>query len=295
MESSALKLSPETIDKVLLFQQSEITEYLIYEKLSRVVQNPHNQEILRKISADELGHYQFWKTLTHRDVAPDRFKVMLFVIISRIFGLTFGLKLMESGEGTAQISYDEITAQIPNAQNIRKDEEGHENQILNMIDEEKLQYISSAVLGLNDALVELTGALAGFTLALQNTRLIAMVGLITGIAAAFSMSTSEYLSTKSEENSKDPLKAALYTGAAYLGTVLLLIFPFLIMDHAVFSLTWCILNAVAIIALFTFYISVAKGLSFKKRFIEMTAISLGVATLTFGIGWVIKTCFHIEA
>ena len=58
------------------------------------------------------------------------------------------------------------------------------------------------VLGLNDALVEFTGALAGYTFALQNTLLVAMTGLITGVAASLSMATSEYLSTKSEENAK---------------------------------------------------------------------------------------------
>jgi VIT1/CCC1 family predicted Fe2+/Mn2+ transporter len=287
-------MEDETLKKILLFQKSEITEHLIYDKLSLRVKNPHNQEILRKISREEAGHYQFWKKLSGQDVAPDCFKVLLFVLISQIFGLTFGLKLMESGEGKAQLAYEEISSLVPNALDIRKEEEDHENQILNMINEEKLRYISSAVLGLNDALVELTGALAGFTLALQNPRLIAMVGLITGIAAACSMSASEYLSTKSEENGKAPLKAALYTGTAYLGTVLLLIFPFLVINHAIYSLTWCVLNAVAIIALFTFYISVAKGLSFRKRFMEMTAISLGVSALTFGIGWIIKTCFHID-
>jgi VIT1/CCC1 family predicted Fe2+/Mn2+ transporter len=47
--------------------------------------------------------------------------------------------------------------------------------------------------------VELTGALSGLTLAFRNTRLIAMAGLITGIAASLSMAGSEYLATKSEE------------------------------------------------------------------------------------------------
>ena len=67
-----------------------------------------------------------------------------------------------------------------------------------MIREKQLDYVGSIVLGLNDALVELTGALAGLTLALQNTRLIAIAGLITAIAASFSMAASEYLSNKSD-------------------------------------------------------------------------------------------------
>ena len=49
------------------------------------------------------------------------------------------------------------------------------------------------------------------TLAMQNTRLIALSGLITGIAATLSMASSEYLSSKSEGR-PDAFKSATYTG-----------------------------------------------------------------------------------
>ena len=42
----------------------------------------------------------------------------------------------------------------------------NESALLQLLDEEKLRYTGSIVLGLNDVLVELTGALAGLTLAL---------------------------------------------------------------------------------------------------------------------------------
>ena len=163
-----------------------------------------------------------------------------------------------------------------------------------MINEEKLKYVGSMVLGLNDALVELTGVLAGLTLALQNTRLIAMAGLITGVAASMSMAASEYLSTKSETNGKDPLRASLYTGSAYVLTVLFLIFPFLLLPDIYLALGFTVLNAIIVIFIFTFYISVVKDLSFKKRFLEMTVISLGIATLTFIIGFMIRIFLGIS-
>ena len=71
-----------------------------------------------------------------------------------------------------------------------KSEQEHEAALIELIDEERLRYISSMVLGLNDALVELTGALAGFTFALGNTTTIAMAGFITGSAATLSMAAS---------------------------------------------------------------------------------------------------------
>jgi VIT1/CCC1 family predicted Fe2+/Mn2+ transporter len=150
------------------------------------------------------------------------------------------------------------------------------------------------VLGLNDALVELTGALAGLTLALQNTKLIALSGLITGIAASMSMAASEYLSTRSEETSKEPVRAAIYTGIAYILTVSLLVLPYLLFENYYIDLAITMTIAVVIIAVFNYYISVAKGESFKARFLEMAGLSLGVATFSFIIGFFIRKWLNIE-
>jgi VIT1/CCC1 family predicted Fe2+/Mn2+ transporter len=163
-----------------------------------------------------------------------------------------------------------------------------------MLDEEGLRYAGSVVLGLNDALVELTGALAGLTFAFQNTRLIALAGLITGISASFSMAASEYLSTKSEEGEKKPLRSAIYTGIAYIVTVALLVMPYLVLENYLASLLWTILNAVLVIAVFNYYISVARGYNFRKRFVEMASISLGVALFSFILGNFIRIWLGVE-
>ena len=163
-----------------------------------------------------------------------------------------------------------------------------------MIEEEGLEYIGSVVLGLNDALVELTGALAGLTFAFRNTRLIALAGLITGIAASFSMAASEYLSKKTEGGEKNALKSSIYTGLAYIVTVFLLILPYLIFGHYLVCLAVTIGVAILIIYLFNFYVAVAQDLSFKRRFLEMAGISLGVSLLSFGIGYVIRVVLGVD-
>ena len=53
---------------------------------------------------------------------------------------------------------------MPSAKEIVEDEDKHEQELIDLIDEERLRYVGSIVLGLNDALVELTGALAGLHL-----------------------------------------------------------------------------------------------------------------------------------
>ena len=287
------ELDKKTKDIILTSQKNEITEHIIYSKLSQAVKDKQNKEILKQISDDEKRHYDFWKKYTNKDVKPDKLKIWWYYLISRIFGITFGIKLMERGEENAQAIYGKISEQVPSAEQIVHDEDVHEQKLVNMIDEDRLKYISSIVLGLNDALVELTGALAGFTLALQNTNLIGVTGLITGIAASLSMGASEYLSTKSEETEKSPAKAALYTTVAYVLTVILLIFPYLIITNVYLCLGLALIDAIVIILIFTFYVSVAKEIEFKKRFLEMALISLGIAGLSFVIGYLVNTIFNV--
>ncbi len=271
-------------------QLSEITEHHIYLHLAACQRDDGNRAVLERIAADEKRHAAIWQRHTGETVAPDWGKVRLYVWICRLFGLTFGTKLMERGENRAQQSYGELPASISDAEKIRHEEDVHEQALLNMIDEERLRYVGSIVLGLNDALVELTGALAGLTLALQNTRLIAMTGCITGIAAAFSMAASEYLSTKTEGEGekKHPFKAAVYTGAAYILTVVLLILPYLLLPNYLLALGCTLAVAIAIIAAFNYYISVARDQPFGRRFGEMALLSLSVSGISFLVGFLLR-------
>ncbi len=289
-----MALSKELRDRILAYQKNEITGHHIYKNLAQRLAHTSNGEVLEKIAADEARHYKEWRTYTEQEVAPDRFHIWMYTLISRVFGFTFAIKLMERGEEVAQEDYQQLVGQIPEVEAILKDEDAHEAMLIDLLDEERLRYAGSMVLGLNDALVELTGTLAGLTLALQDTRLIALSGSITGIAAAFSMAASEYLSTKSEKTAKDPIKASIYTGAAYIMTVLVLILPYLIFENYYVCLGLTLTSAILIIAFFNYYISVAKDEPFKERFLEMAGLSLSVAVLSFFVGYAIRAFLGID-
>jgi VIT1/CCC1 family predicted Fe2+/Mn2+ transporter len=281
--------------KILLaFQQAEITESLVYKRLATIQKDSHNQEILQAIGADEARHADILSKHTGVTCTPNKFRVFLFVWVARILGITFALKRMENGESKAQCSYADFKDEFPDIAQIIKEEEAHEQALISMLNEEKLGYMSSVVLGLNDALVELTGALAGFTLALQDAKIVALVGSITGISAALSMAASEYMSTRMGDEDKHPFKSSIYTGIAYLITVIILIVPFLCFNNIFVSLAATLLAAVCIIAAFNYYYSVVKNESFKSHFLPMTGLSLGVAVISFGIGYLLKTFTGIE-
>lgn len=294
MHDGAPPISDALRSDLLTAQSTEITEHHIYLQLADREKKPENAEILRHIAQDERRHYDFLREYTGRDVAPNGMLVRWYVFLAAALGLTFSIKLMERGEERAQISYDRIADSIPEARHIAEDEDAHETELIAMIDEERLRYVGSVVLGLNDALVELTGALAGLTLALANVRLIGMAGLITGLAASMSMAASEYLSTKSEQSGQDPTKAAIYTGIAYVFTVVFLIFPYFLLGSYLGALAWTLLNAIVVIVVFTYYVSVAQDVDFRRRFLEMAGISLGVAALSFVIGYLVRTVLGID-
>jgi VIT1/CCC1 family predicted Fe2+/Mn2+ transporter len=289
-----MSISEEVRQQLLVFQKNEITEYHIYSRLARTVRSPENRCILENIADDELRHYGVWRSHSQQDVAPDRPRIWKYYLISRVFGLTFGVKLMESGEEGAQASYEQLRQVIPEAEAIILEESQHETALLQLLDEERLRYTGSMVLGLSDALVELTGTLAGLTLALQDTKLVALTGSITGIAAALSMGASEYLSTKTEKTGRDPLRASVYTGGAYLVTVVILILPYLVLTNYYLCVGCTLAGAVVIIALFNYYIAVAKDQPFRARFLEMTGLSLGVAAFSFLIGFLIRTLLGVD-
>jgi len=285
---------PALIATLLVMQRGEITEHHIYKKIAAAQKDTHNREVLTRIAKDELGHYGIWKRYTQQDVVPNTPRIWFYYIIARVFGITFAIKLLEGVEKRAQ-SYDKaLIDKIPEIQTILTNEETHECELIALIDEDRLKYMGSVVLGLNDALVEFVGMLAGLTFALQNSQIIAVAGLITGVAASLSMGSSEYLSQKSGSAATDPKKAALYTSLAYIATVVLLILPFLVLASPYYALVFTLLGAVTVIFLFTFYITVAEDLPFWRRFAEMLAISFGIAAISFVIGIIIRTVLNVN-
>ena len=289
------KISPKALAIIRKMQQSELTESVIYQRIAKFAKGGENKETLQRLSREEHAHYEIWKRYTGEEMKPEGGKVFWYTLMARILGFTFAVKLMERGEENAQEEYALLAEEVEESTYIHQQEEEHEQALLAMLDEESLQYVGSMVLGLNDALVELTGSLAGFTFAMQDTRLIALSGLIIGISATFSMASSEFLAARSEGRT-DALKSCTYTGVAYLITVVLLILPYLLLGTSqyILALAFMLLTVVLIIAGFTYYTSIAMDQPFKSRFLEMAGISIGVAVVSFFVGVLAKKFLGVD-
>ena len=289
------QISKKALEIIKRMQQSELTESVIYAKIARFAKGEENKKTLNRLATEEKAHYEIWKSYTGIEMKPQKFKVFKYSLIARLLGFTFAVKLMERGEENAQAEYDVLKDEVAESVRIRSQVEEHEKALISMLDEERLQYVGSMVLGMNDALVELTGSLAGFTFAMQNTSLIALSGLIVGISATFSMAASEFLSARSEGRT-DAFKSCTYTGIAYLFTVIALIAPYLLFGNAnyIAALVCMLVIVVLIIAGFTYYTSVAQDQPFKSRFLEMSVISISVAVLSFFLGILAKKFLGVD-
>ena len=275
--------------QLLSLQRMEATEGEIYRRLAKKQKNPSNQKILQQIAEEEGRHEAILAEATGQTVKPMMWKVWLHSQMAWIFGLTFAVKMLERVERDASTEYRKL-----GYDDLADEEDSHEERLIGLLEEGRLDYIGSVVLGMSDALIELTGALAGLTFAFADLKLVALAGLVTGIAAAFSMGASEYLSTRSEKKDTNPLTAAFFTWIAYLLTVFLLVAPYLIispdtapvygLEPHVLALACTLIIGIVVIASFNFYVSVVEEVSFLHRFAEMAGLLFVVSLISFGIG-----------
>lgn len=289
----AEEIDGELRKKVKEAQRDEITEHHFYARLAKSIRDPEKRNVLSRISEEEMEHYQFWKNYTEEEIRPNILKIWLYLLSFRLFGITFVIKRMEGDEGNAQKKYQAIAQSIPDVKKLIEDESYHERSLLKMIDERRLNYTGAVIRGLNDGIVEITGEVAGLTFVLQDPALIGVIAFITGIAGALALASSEYLAASWEEGPQTPIGSAAYTIVAYIITVTFLIFPYLLLNDTFLSLLLVIINAAILILILNYQLAIAKSIRFRRRASEMLAISLGIAALTFVIGFLIREFLHL--
>lgn len=284
-------MNNETIKKILTYQKNEITEHILYGALAKRAKGK-NAAILQKISEDELKHYKFFKKITGKDTRPDWVKIYFYRFVSRIFGFTFTIKMMSNGEEQAEHNYEEVEDKVPGIKKIIQEEVKHEEALMGQLEEGVLNHMSSMVLAINNSIQEITGIVVGLTFAIADSLMIGKTALISGIAATLAMVASEYLSQKADsEDGSAPVQAAVYTGIIYLAVVSFLVSPFFIFVNHYIALATAITAVIVIVSVFTFFMSVVKGLNYTKALAEVSIITAGVVTLSFCIGMGMKMIF----
>ena len=151
-----------------------------------------------------------------------------------------------------------------------------------------------AVLGMHDAIVSTTGLIVGLVFAAAGQYAILLTAIIASVAAGLSMTASEYLSVRADDNQNVGLRCGIATGAAYLCTAAMLALPFLFISNTFVALGMTYFTAIAIIFFFNFVKSRLSGTDFWKNFWEMLIICATVSIAAFLIGECAKLFFNIE-
>lgn len=156
-----------------------------------------------------------------------------------------------------------------------------------MSQSEKYKYTGALVLGMHDALVEISGIIAGLAFAFSDRKVIIMTAAIAAVAASLSMAAANFQAQRSENN-PDALRAALYTGIMYMITSAILIMPFVAVPNRFWALGLMAIMAVLIIFGFNCSIGIITRRPFVARFLEMLGICVGVSVASFAIGMAAK-------
>ena len=281
------------------FASIQYRHYRILSELEKIESNVEFKKILHKFAEHEKNDFEFWKEFDDKkEFNLNPITIMAVKLMRKVLGLTFVVKYLENEEKNLLKQYKEFATKIKNQQQKAKIKQAieheiqHEQELISQIKEERVEFISSIILGINDGLIELTGALVGFSLALQNNILIALTGIITGIAASLSMASSAYMQAKYEPG-KNAIKAAIYTGSAYIIVVALLVIPFIITTTLHGALSLLGLSVATIIIAISYYTSILFERPFGKQISQMAIFSIGTAVITFIIGLILRQWIQI--
>lgn len=284
----------------IAYARNELTEHIVYGKLSRMERNPENKALLERLSKQEYSHYEFWKSLApDADIKPYTSPRYITPVLRAVLGVTFITKLMESHETDAVARYQKMLAVIPAEHKQRflqiiEDEKSHERAFIAEIKEKRISYIGFIVLGLADAIVEITGVHSGFLGVTGSTLIAGISGIIVGFAAAISMGSASYLQAK-QDPEKSAIASGLATGVSYLCSVILLALPYFLIRTMLTAFTISTSVGILLVAGFTFYGAVVFDREFWHEFSEAVFLMLGTALATFILGTVVGKIFHLNS
>jgi VIT1/CCC1 family predicted Fe2+/Mn2+ transporter len=280
--------------------RDEYIDHRVYSYLAKLEKNEERKKILENFGKMEHEHYIFWKSLMKKEMknsSLDNIRIKLFILFKYIFGLIFTIKLMEKNEKRVIEEYKKLLNKFEGETKqklelIIKDEIEHENFWMNQIKDETTRYLGFIILGLADAIIEITGVHAGFLGVTASTIIAGIAGLVVGISASLAMASAAYLQAKQDEGS-NPRISAIYTGVFYILAAVALATPYFMTHDMLVAFLSSLVIAVMLIGFFNFYSSVIFERKFAKEFLTSTTIILVTASISFIVGEILGNIFGI--
>ena len=292
-------LSPDLVKLAAKSARDEHTDGAVYQMLSRHEKNQSFKKALEDLARGEQSHYEFWKAYTHdTTIKTNRLKIYFTLLLRLTLGLTFTMKFLERHEDALHERYRQMMKSIPPADKARfeammEEEEHQESYLMGEIHEGRVKYMSFIVLGLADAVVEISGIHAGSLGIYNRTELAGLAGVVAGMAASIAMASAAYAQAKQgfEGSAK---WSAIYTGVSYMFTAIFLALPYFLTGSMVTALGISLVVGVALVAMMTYYDTVISARKFKRQFAEIAGIILAASLALYIAGTLIRQLLGIS-
>src|SRR5579864_1079523 len=280
--------------------KDEYTDHMVYKRLAERShsKNPKMKEILTTLSNTEYKHYEFWKKYApDAKIKADTLAIYITLFLRLIFGYSFAIKYLEKHEATVIRRYKSIKDTIPEADQrefdeMVRDEEEHENTFMEQMQGRYLKYISFIILGLADAIVEISGIHAGSLGIYHSTEITGLAGIVAGAAASIAMASAAYAQAKQGFQGSAAI-SAVFTGVSYFINAIVLAAPYFFTSSQEIAIGVSIILAIFIIAFVSYYNSVVSQSHFLRDFGELAGIMLGASVALFFFGLLIRSVFGI--
>jgi vacuolar iron transporter family protein len=275
----------------------EYSEYVVYQRLAK--RGRSGKEVFSKLSEMEYTHYEFWhKYCPEYKPKVNRLTLYFMLFIRTVFGATFVFKYLERNETKAVTKYESIRSMIPEAdrerfERIILDEKEHENALGGAIKGSYVKYISFIILGLADAIVEISGIHAGSLGLYRTTELTGLAGIMAGAAASLAMASAAFAQAKQGFQGSASI-SAVATGVSYFVNAVVLALPYFFTKVMLNAIISSVILATVIIAFTSYYNSVVSSSSFRRDFSELAGVMLGATVALYAFGTLLKSVFGIS-
>jgi len=268
----------------------EFSDCALYDRLSKTVASDSPfKKVLQDLSATEHRHFEFWrKYVPDEEPRLARLKLYWILFLRRFFGLTFATRYLDRHEASVVHEYQGLARLIPDADRsaydeMVADEREHEKAFALKVESSAVRYISFVVLGLADALVEISGIHAGWLGLFEKTEIAGLAGVVAGGAASLAMASAAFAQAKQGFSGSARL-SAIYTGVSYFITAIILATPYFLTSSMLLALGTSLTLAVLILAITTWYSIVIQQKPFLRDFVEILAILFATTLVVFLLG-----------
>ncbi|MEM0075388.1 MAG: VIT1/CCC1 family protein [Nitrososphaerota archaeon] len=271
--------------------RDELKDKEVYQRLARSFKDKNHMysQIFNELADTEQKHYSFWtKYCPTGKPQPSKFQIWLILFLRYIFGVTFAIKLLESHETKTIEKYKSVSHMIPDEdrskfEEMLSDEVDHEKRFRDQVQSSYIKYISFVILGLADAIVEISGIHAGSLGIYNSTEITGLAGVVAGAAASIAMASAAYAQAK-QGFAGSASVSAFFTGISYFVSAVILASPYFLTKEMVIAIVVSLILGIAIVGTTTYYNSIISETKFLRDFAELVAIMLAATAVLYLFG-----------